>query len=159
MIDCHLHNRTFQNGKWDAIAIAKAEHAFIGYLDWADQSRLKLEAAEISLVSEKYQYGGTMDLVTMHKGGLTLLDYKTSNGIYAEMLCQLGGYALLWTEHYPDKPLKGAALLRIGKPKHPDDPVSFEHRYFSAEIFPLVIRQFLLFREAYDLDKRLHGLL
>jgi hypothetical protein len=50
-------------------------------------------------------------------------------------------------------------ILRISKPKAADDPVTFEHRHWSAEIFPVAQKQFILFREAYELDKRLKGLL
>lgn len=159
MIDCHLHNRTFQHAPWETITIAKAEHAFIGYLDWVQQTKMSVEASEISLISEQFQFGGTFDAI-MSAGHLVLLDYKTSSGLYVDMLIQVaGGYSLLWQEHYPDKPLQGIDLLRISKPKEQDDPVSFEHRHWSAEVFPLAQEQFLLFRRAYDMDKRLKGLL
>lgn len=157
MIDCHLHNRKFLHGPWPALAIAKAEHAFLAYLDWADQNRLSVEASEISLISEQHQFGGTFDAV-MRGGHLRLLDYKTSNGLYPDMLIQVaGGYSILWAENFPDKPLAGIDLLRVSKPKAADDPVMFEHRHWSAELFPIAQEQFLLLRRAYDLDKRLKG--
>lgn len=159
MIDCHLHGRAFEHKGWDNAVIQKAEHAMLGYLEWAEQSKLQVVASEQSLISEKHQYGGTFDAV-LTAGQLRLLDYKTSSGIYADMLIQVaGGYSLLWAEHYPDKPLHGMDLLRISKPQAPDDPVSFEHRHFSAEIFPIAQEQFLLFRRAYEIDKRLKKLL
>ena len=158
MIDDHLHRRDHVSTFPEAV-VNKAGHAFLAYLEWAEQSKLEVVAAEQSLVSEKYQFGGTFDAV-LAGGTLRLLDYKTSSGIYQDMLIQVaGGYSLLWQEHYPDKPLQGMDLLRISKPKSDDDPVSFEHRHWSAEIFPIAQRQFILFREAYDLDKRLKGLL
>jgi len=159
MIDCHLHNRVFQTAKWPPMAIAKAEHAFLGYLDWVQQSNLSVEASEISLVSEQYQFGGTFDLIAQNRMRC-VLDYKTSNGLYTDMLVQVaGGYSLLWNEHFPDKPLQGIDLLRISKPKRPDDPISFEHRHWSAELFPIAQRCFILMRELFDIDKRLKGLL
>jgi len=159
MIDCHLHSRTFQMAGWDTIAIAKAEHAFMAYLEWSQQNSLQVEAAEISLVSEQYQFGGTFDAV-LRGGHLRLLDYKTSNGLYPDMLVQVaGGYSLLWAENFPDKPLEGIDLLRISKPKQADDPISFEHRHWSAELFPIAQEQFLHFRASFELDKRLKGLL
>jgi hypothetical protein len=160
MIDCHLHNRTFMSAEWQSVAILKAEHAFLAYLAWVEQSSMSVEASEISLVSEKYQFGGTFDAVMLKGGQLVLLDYKTSSGIYADMLVQVaGGYSILWEEHYgKSRPLQGINLLRISKPKQPDDPISFEHRHWSAEIFPIAQAQFLHFRSAYELDKRLEGL-
>lgn len=159
MIDCHLHNIAFDPSPWAAPVLKKAEHAFLAYLDWAEQSKLSVEASEISLVSEVHQFGGTFDAI-MAGGHLTLLDYKTSNAIYADMLIQVaGGYSILWQENFPNKTLHGMDLLRVSKPKQADDPVSFEHRHWSAEIFPIAQQQFLNFRRAYDLDKRLVGLL
>ena len=131
----------------------------MAYLDWVDQSNLSVEASEISLVSEQYQFGGTFDAV-LRGGHLRLLDYKTSNGLYPDMLVQVaGGYSLLWAENFPNKPLEGVDLLRISKPKAPDDPISFEHRHWSAELLPIAQEQFLHFRASFELDKRLKGLL
>lgn len=159
MIDCHLHNRTFQRVGWDEVVLKKADHAFLGFLEWADRTKLKVEASEVALVSEKHQFGGTFDAV-MTAGSLNLVDYKTSGGVYTDMLIQVaGGYSLLWEENHPDLPLAGMDLLRVSKPDNPDDPVSFHHHHWSAEIFAPCQRQFLLFREAYELDKRIKGLL
>lgn len=159
MIDAHLHQRVFDKAVYPPDVLAKAEHAFLGFLEWCDQTKLALVASEVSLVSEKYQFGGTFDGGFV-AGSLRLLDYKTSSGIYTDQLVQVaGGYSLLWEEHHPKEPLHGIDILRISKPTAPDDPVSFEHRHFSAEVIPIAQKQFLLFRECYELDKRLKGLL
>lgn len=159
MIDCSLHGRTFNRVGWTADVLTRADHAFLGFLEWAEQSKLSLAASEVSLVSERHQFGGTFDGAFIG-GSLRLLDYKTAAGIYTDQVIQVaGGYALLWQEHFPEKELHGIDILRISKPKAADDPVSFEHRHFSAEIIPIAQKQFLLFREAYELDKRIKGLL
>lgn len=159
MIDCHLHARVFNRDAYPEHTIDTAEHAFIAFLEWAGQSKLALAASEVSLVSDKHQFGGTFDGAFI-AGTLRLLDYKTSSGIYTDHLIQVaGGYSLLWQEWYEDKPLHGIDILRVSKPERPDDPVSFEHRHWSAEIIPIAQEQFLLLRKAYDLDKRLKGLL
>ena len=158
-IDAHLHGRTFDPGPWPADVRAKADHAFLGYLEWQQQTGLKMVASEVSLVSEKYQFGGTFDAV-VSSGSLVLLDYKTSGGIYSDMLIQIGGgYSVLWEEHHPEEKLAGMDILRVSKPEALDDPVSFHHHHWSAEIFPICQEQFLYFRQAYDLDKRIKGLL
>lgn len=140
-------------------ADSRAQHAFLAYLDWRSGLDLKVVEAETPMVSEKHQFGGTPDLFATINGNLTVLDLKTANGIYSDYLIQVaGGYSLLWQETHSGE-LRGVDLLRISKPKHPDDPISFEHRHFSAEVFPIAQRQFLLFLEAYQLDKRIKGLL
>jgi len=159
MIDDHLHGETFDRTAWKSNVLAKADHCFLAFLEWAEQSKLKLKAAELSLVSERHQFAGTFD-AAMIGGSLRLLDYKTASGIYTDQLIQVaGGYSLLWQEHFPSEPIGGIDILRISKPDAEDDPVSFEHRHFSAEIIPIAQKQFLLLRQAYDLDKRLKGLL
>lgn len=159
MVDAYLHNRQFDPTQHDKAVIANAEHAFLGFLEWQKQTSLHLVASEVSLVSELYNFGGTFDSALV-ADTLRLLDYKTSSGVYTEMLVQVAGaYSLLWQEHYPDKPLHGVDILRISKPDAPDDPVSFHHHHWSAEVLPLAQRQFILLREAYDLDKRLKGML
>lgn len=159
MIDAHLHGREFNRSVYPPEVISKADHAFLGFLEWKEQSKLQMVAAEVSLVSEKYRYGGTFD-ASMVGDSLRLLDYKTASAIYNDALVQVaGGYSLLWQEHYPDKELGGIDILRISKPEAPDDPISFNHCHWSAEVIPVAQEQFLLFRRAYDLDKKLKGYL
>jgi hypothetical protein len=91
---------------------------------------------------------------------LILGDWKTSGAIYSDMLIQVaGGYSLLWEENYPDQTLQGIEILRISKPAEDGDPISFADHFWGPEVIPMAQRQFLLFREAYDNDKRLKGLL
>lgn len=159
MIDAHLHGRNFSRVGHDMDALTKADHAFLGFLEWKAQTNLKLVAAEISLVSEKHQFGGTFDAALVGDT-LRLLDYKTASAIYNDALIQVAGaYSLLWEEAHPDQPLHGIDILRISKPEQADDPISFHHCHWSAEIIPVAQEQFLLFRRAYDLDKRLKGFL
>lgn len=159
MIDCHLHGREFVRNGHDPMVLGKADHAFLGFLDWKAQNSLKLVAAEVSLVSEKYQYGGTFD-AGMVGDTFRLMDYKTGNAIYNDAIIQVAGaYSLLWQEHHPDQPIHGIDILRISKPEQPDDPVSFHHCHWSAEILPIAQEMFLCLRRAYDLDKRLKSFL
>lgn len=159
MIEEDWHGKPFDRSKYDEAMLAKADHAFLSYLAWKSQTNLKVVKAEVSLVSRKHRFGGTMDCLLVG-GELTIGDWKSSSHVYPEMLIQVaGGYSLLYEEAYPDDPpLTGMHLLRFSKPKDPNDPISFSAHYWSAEIFPIAQRQFLLLREAYDLQKRLKGL-
>jgi hypothetical protein len=76
--------------------------------------------------------------------GLVLLDYKTSNGVYSDMLIQLAAYKNLWEENRPDLPITGGChLLRFAKERG-----DFAHHYFQE--LDDEWEQFLLFRQAYD---------
>lgn len=155
MVEADWAQMVFDRTVYQPATLAKADHAYLGYVEWKLQTQLTVIKSELSLVSQKRRFGGTLDAV-MVGGRLSIGDYKTSNGIFPDMLVQVaGGYSLLWEEHFPDQPLHGMQLIRFSKPERPDDPVSFHHHYWSAEIFPIAQRIFLLWLESYELEKRL----
>jgi hypothetical protein len=124
--------------------------AFDAFEEWFDSNKFKVVTQEIPLVSEAYGYGGTPDAIALDgKGRLVLLDWKTSDGVYVDHLVQLGAYRILWNENNPDNQLTGGShLCRFAK-QHGD----FAHHFFPD--LTTAERQFLLLREAYDLDKEL----
>jgi hypothetical protein len=126
-----------------------AEQALRGvqnYLNWEQSNKMKIVSAEEELISREYLFGGCLDCVFEHNGVYSLGDFKTSNSIYPDFLCQLAAYKILWDESHPDMPIHGFHLLRFSK-EHAD----FAHHYW--EELEDAREQFLLFRRAYDLDK------
>lgn len=126
----------------------KAQQAFDSYLTWERMTNLKIVKQEMELVSELYKFGGCPDAIGEIDGKLTLVDWKTSNSVYQDMLIQLAAYKQLWEENFPDRPLYGFHLCRFSK-EHGD----FAHHYYSE--LDDAWQQFKLFREAYELDKLL----
>jgi hypothetical protein len=124
--------------------------AFDAFQEWFESNKFEIVEQEVQLISEQYQFGGTPDAIARDgKGRLVMLDWKTSDGVYADHLIQLGAYRLLWNETHPDNQLTGGShLCRFAKTNG-----DFAHHFYpdlaDAE------RQFVLFREAYDLDKLL----
>ena len=158
MIEADWHEKEFDRSIYKPETLEKADHAFLAYLEWKEQTKLKIIKPELTLVSKKYMFGGTLDAMMVGKK-LRLGDWKTSNAIYSDMLIQVGGgYALLWKENFPDQPLDGIEIVRFSKPLEPNDPISFHHHFYSSEIITILKKQFLHFREAYDLDKRIKKL-
>ena len=128
---------------------AKAMSGFDAYLAWARNCKIEIIAQEIQMVSEAYRFGGTPDAIGKIGDDLVLLDYKTSNGVYTDYLIQLAAYKNLWEENHPDKPINGGFhLLRFAK-EHGD----FAHHYYAK--LDEAWRQFVLLREAYEIDKQL----
>jgi len=67
---------------------------------WAKGKKIEPILIEKPLVSDIYNFGGTMDIYARVDGLLELIDLKTGKGIYDEMLIQVGGgYDTLLTEH------------------------------------------------------------
>lgn len=156
MVEADIYGATFDDTALDPLLVHKARGAFAAYQEWKAQTQLSVAESEVTLLSRVHRFGGTLDALFV-RGALALGDWKTSNAVYADYLIQLGGYALLWEENYPDRPITGGFhLLRFSKQEHPDDPVSFAHHYWSN--LDLAKQQFLLYRQAYDNDKRLSKL-
>jgi hypothetical protein len=96
---------------------SRAQSGFLAFLEWRQSSGLKAIETETPLVSERYRYGGTLDVVyrDLRTNGTVLGDYKTGKAIYAETWLQLAAYALLYEEHHLNTILTGYQVLRFDK--------------------------------------------
>jgi hypothetical protein len=93
----------------------KATSSFEAYKEWRNQTNLKPEQTEVSMICECHQFGGTLDTI-MVQGRRSLGDWKTSNSVYPEYMIQLAAYRHLWEVNNPDKPIDGGFhLLRFSK--------------------------------------------
>ncbi len=156
MVECHIRGREFTPVPYDAECLAKARHAFQAFHAWAQQTKLSPAHPELSLLSETYRYGGTLDAMFVD-GNLAVGDWKTSNGVYVDHLLQLAAYGNLWTENFPDQPITGGYhLVRFSKPEHPDDPVHFVHHHWAN--LDAGWEAFKHCRALYELQKRLKAL-
>lgn len=93
-----------------------AQQAFANFLEWSAMMKLEPLYSEQELVSEEFQFGGTIDHIAKILGKIAIIDWKSSNHIYSEYLIQVSAYQKLWDENHPDEPITGGAyLLRISK--------------------------------------------
>ena len=74
--------------------------SFEAWTRWKDRYQFTVIAAEHSLVSNEWGFGGTFDLAFMDKRR-SLLDFKTSKAYYPDMAVQIAAYGRLWDEHNP----------------------------------------------------------
>lgn len=126
----------------------KAAFSFEAFRAWRKEFHVIAYMQETSLVSEKHQFGGTLDTIASIRGGLGMLEFKTSADVYEDHLLQMAAYSILWDENHPDEPLTaGFHLILL-----PKDGSSFVHREFSREQLAPFRAKFLLYRQAYDLD-------
>ena len=142
MVESFLHGEDVGEPK-----TLEAMNGYESWLDWWQAGKFTVEYTELPIVSETYRFGGTLDTILRDsKGRLCLGDWKTSNGIYADYLWQIAAYGLLFEEYAGEKLEGGFHLARFSK-EHGD----FEHRHYKE--LDDAARLFLIFREAYDLDK------
>ena len=98
--------------------ISQAKTAYYGFHKWFEDNDVKFYETELKLVSEQYQFGGTMDAVCEVNGRLILADWKTSSDIYSEYLIQAAAYRQLYTEYHNYDhwyKIKGATILKLNK--------------------------------------------
>lgn len=148
MIQAHLQNEKLDTSQYSAQQIDLAENAALSYFEWAKQYNVQPIFCEIPLVSEKYQFGGTIDCYCRLNNELTLLDFKTGKAIYDEYFVQLAAYKQLLTES--GHKVKKCRILRIGR----DETEGFEERVADR-----IDKYFSVFKhllEVYKLKKQLN---
>lgn len=101
LVECYLKGEEPELEEYSPADLAQATLAAQGFVEWWEVQGLKVVGSEVMLVSERWRYGGSLDIVCekVSTGKLWLLDIKTSKGIYDEMRYQLAAYWRLWDEN------------------------------------------------------------
>lgn len=103
LVECYMREVEPELGDFTANQIERARIGLEAFKKWreAEYPRMKMIAAELRLVSDKYRFGGTLDLYCEFDGPGTegLLDYKTSTGVYLEHKVQVTSYVKLAKEN------------------------------------------------------------
>lgn len=146
MVDAHFRNEEPDTDDYTKKEIDRAENAFISFLGWIKDKKIKPIIREKELISEKYKFGGTPDLYADIGGEKWLIDFKTGSGIYDDYLIQLAGYMLLLEGKEIDK----VSIVRIGR----TETEGFETKTISAnkmvvfkKIFKHLLKIYQLKRE------------
>lgn len=112
----------------------EAMWAFMAWQDWALAGGIKPVFIEQTIWSPTHAYAGTMDLLAWVNGQLTLVDYKTSKGIYPEYKLQVAAYIRAMNE-MGHGPITRGAIVRL--PKATTDPAFEVLDITEDEIAPL----------------------
>ena len=124
MIEADLKGKEFDMSKYEKEMVDKAETSYLAWLEWKDLVSFKVLESEKSLISEKYQFGGTIDIAAIKKI-TAIVDLKTSKGVYPDHKIQVAAYGRLWNENYPDNPIQAYYILQLGK-----EDGSFHYHYW-----------------------------
>ena len=128
---------------------ARASSAYSAFEFWCKGTQLEIIDCEVKVISEAHRYGGTLDFIGKLDGKLVLGDFKTSNSVWPEMLCQLAAYAKAYEETTGSRIDGGYHLLRFSK-----ENGDFGHHYYPSlddDAWPA----FLHLRALHDLNERL----
>jgi len=113
LVECDIKNEKPDLSEYAPADVDKAENAFLAWLDFRKAHKIAPLKSELQLVSEKYRYGGTIDIYAVMDEVPTLIDLKTSSGIYPEMRLQLAAYDNLLHENNYE--VKQQYIVRIDK--------------------------------------------
>lgn len=134
--------------------VVKARRAFTGYCEWEADSRLRIVATEIRLVSERHRFGATPDAIALRREeALCLPDWKSSRGTYADHVLQLAAYGRAFEEVTGIELTGGFYLCRFDK-----NSGGFSTKWWPREALDGAWRAFLACRELYDLKQECEGL-
>ncbi len=106
--------------------------------------------AELKMVSEKHQVGGTCDGIFKIGKKIYIYDLKTSKDVYDEMKLQLGIYTRMAEEIQPKLKIHGGVILRLDK-----ETGDFHYHAIHRDTLDLGAKIFLHFLETYRLHKQL----
>jgi len=84
------------------------------FLKWEKENNVEWLESERKIYSKKYDYAGTLDAEAIVNNELSIIDFKTSQGIYDEYLLQVSAY-LYAREEETKKDYKNIYIVRIGK--------------------------------------------
>lgn len=115
MCECRLKGQKPDLSEYAQADIDVATPMFDSFCKWYADSRLDSIGSEVSVVSERWQYGGCIDLVAVDSGLVTLFDIKTSKGVYDEYRIQLSAYKEAWGEVYPQRPIEKVKVVHLDK--------------------------------------------
>ncbi len=111
MILAELQGQQLDYSAHSAEEVERAGNALRSYHAWREQHFLEPVLLETPLVSETHRFGGTPDFYGDVDGIPTLLDFKTSRGIYREHFIQVAAYR--WLIEDTGRPVHRVCILQI----------------------------------------------
>ena len=99
LVLCQLEGREPDYDQYSPMELATTVFPMEKFNGWAEGKELEPILLEQPMVSEVYRFGGTPDYYGKIDSVLTLLDFKTSNGIYSDYFHQVAAYKKLLEEH------------------------------------------------------------
>ena len=148
MVEQHIRQKPINLNLYDKNEVKKAKVAFGAFKRWTKGSKFELVEAEVSLMSPRHKFGGTLDSIFI-EGKRSIGDWKTASGVYWEGLLQLAAYKELWNENFPDTPIDGEChLIRFDR-----DNGDFHHHSWPE--LDSAWKAFLLMRTLYELKKEI----
>ncbi len=115
LVECYLTGEEPETQHFTAFTLEQAVKLAASFKEWHGLQDVETLAVEEKVVSENWQFGGMIDWVAKLNGVVTLLDIKTSRGIYDEYRIQLAAYREAWNELHPKTPVEKVVVIHLDK--------------------------------------------
>ena len=129
----------------DEVSDPYAKKGLEAFLSWGEAREIEIVNNEVQVTDNKL-FAGRYDLLAYVDGKLTLVDFKTSTGVWFEYWLQLGGYAIA-----SDEPVEQIAVLRI-------DKETGELEYLAREVWIPYASAFQMLAQFYSMHAELEAL-
>lgn len=117
LIECKIKNLVPDISQYKKEDLIIARNGYLGFCDWeAFWKPSEYKHNELELVSDKYNYGGTIDIIAAKDDQLHILDIKTSNHIHPEMVIQLAAYKNMYEEKF-NTTIASCNIIKLAKDK------------------------------------------
>ncbi len=146
-IMCRLSEELPDVSEYSPNQVKASMKCYDKFIDWESRNPVKPLLIEHEMVSERYQYGGCIDLYCLSCGELMLCDFKTGKGIYPEMIYQVAAYRNLLQES--GFTVSKIIILRIGR----DDTEGAEEKILTPSQLDVGFEVFLHTLEIHRLTK------
>ena len=97
-------DKTFSFDEWQGV---------LRFFNFADRFKPEWEAVEVTTISHKYRYAGTIDIVCRIGDERWLLDIKFGNAVYTTYFLQLAAYKQSWDENNPGDKIDNMGVLHL----------------------------------------------
>lgn len=119
-IGSRVHDIVHSLSKGEPVVLAgeqdEVRRGVDAYRKWVDESGYQSIHSEIVVWSHALRTAGTLDNIgTLPGNVLTLLDWKTSKGVYDEYLIQASVYKACYEERNPDASIERVFIVRFDK--------------------------------------------
>lgn len=149
LVEEHITGVPFDRTTYSDYEMEVASVGYYKYLEWEKGHEVVPIFNEKKLVSEKYQFGGTLDFYCLVDGVKTLIDFKSGSGIYGEHFCQTSSYLELLEENGYE--VEQIIILNIGR----DECEPFQEATITKEVAYKYFEIFLALLKVYYMKKEL----
>jgi hypothetical protein len=149
LAQCSIMSETPEMGTYppDIVKVAKPSHK--QFLKWLKNNDVITLGSELQMVSEEHRFGGTIDVLGILNGKLTVIDIKRTMAIYTSHRIQLAGYCHM-TAEVLGIPVPEACIVRLNKAGTGYEALQYDN-------LDMEWRAFLICREIYELIPQLRA--